>query len=145
MDFIEVASRYRIRLVTEFAVLARAVSLLDGVARRFMPDVDIVAKVTPYAQRLVGQRLGPERLGRDALRLMQQIQTAARDVPLQLNQLMMDLQTGNIDIGTIDRDADRLRDEIRWAGLRLSMAVIASALGLAGALMLQPFSGITIA
>jgi ubiquinone biosynthesis protein len=145
MDFIEVASRYRIRLVTEFAVLARAVSLLDGVARRFMPDVDIVAKVTPYAQRLVGQRLGPERLGRDALRLMQQIQTAARDVPLQLNQLMMDLQTGNIDIGMVDRGADRLRDEIRWAGLRLSMAVIASALGIAGALMLQPFSGTAIA
>ena len=45
MDFIEVASTYKIRLVTEFAVLARAMSLLDGVARRFIPHVDIVGKV----------------------------------------------------------------------------------------------------
>lgn len=145
MDFVEVASRYRIRLVTEFAVLARSVSLLDGVARRFMPNVDIVAKVTPYAQKLVGQRLGPERLGRDALRLMQQVQTAVRDVPLQLNQMMMDLQTGNIDIGTVDRESHRLRDEIRWAGLRMSMAMIVAALCVSGALMLQSYSSIAIA
>lgn len=145
MDFVEVASRYRIRLVTEFAVLARAISLLDGVARRFMPNVDIVAKVTPYAQKLVGQRLGPERLGRDALRLMQQVQTAVRDVPLQLNQMMMDLQTGNIDIGTVDRESHRLRDEIRWAGLRMSMAMVAAALCVSGALMLQPYPSIVVA
>ena len=139
MDFIEVASRYRIRLVTEFAVLARSMSLLDGVARRFMPNMDIVAKVTPYAQKLVGQRLGPERLARDGLRLMQQIQTTARDVPLQLNQLMMDLQTGNIDIGMIDRDAERMRNEIKWVGIRVSMAMIAGSVGLAGAFLLTPF------
>ena len=139
-DFIEIASRYRIRLVTEFAILARAVSLLDGVARRFMPDVDIVAKVTPYAQKLVGKRMGPERLGRDALRLMQQVQTAARDVPLQLNQLMMDLQTGSIDVGTVDRESGPLRDEIRWVGIRLSLAMIASALCLSGAVLLHPYT-----
>jgi len=143
MDFIEVASRYRIRLVTEFAVLARAMSLLDGVARRFIPHVNIVAKVTPYAQKLVGQRLGPERLARDALRLMQQVQTTARDVPLQLNQLMMDLQTGNIDIGMVDRDADRMRNEVKWIGIRVSMAMIAGALGLAGSVLLTPFSTLT--
>ena len=92
----------------------------------------------------MGQRLGPDRLGRDALRLMQQVQTAVRDVPLQLNQMMMDLQTGNIDIGMVDRESDRLRDEIRWVGLRLSMAMIAAALGVAGALLLQPFSAIAV-
>jgi ubiquinone biosynthesis protein len=110
-----------------------------------MPEIDIVATVTPYAQKLVGQRLGPERLGRDALRLMQHVQTAARDVPLQLNQMMMDLQTGSINIGTVDREAHHLRDEIRWAGTRLSMAMIACALGISGALLMQPFSAITVA
>jgi ubiquinone biosynthesis protein len=144
MDFVEVASSYRIRLVTEFALLARTMSLLDGVARRFMPDVDIVAKVTPYAQRLVGLRLGPERLGRDALKLMAQVQTAARDVPMQLNQMMMDLQTGSIDIGVVDRESTQLRDEIRWVGIRLAMAMIAGAIGIGGALLLQPFPNISV-
>jgi len=138
LDFVQVASRYRIRLVTEYAVLARTMSLLDGVARRFIPDEDIVATVTPYAQRLFGQRMGPERLGRDAFRLLQQAQVAVRDVPLQMSQLVMDLQTGNIDVGIRDREGDRTRAEIRWVGIRLALAMCAGAAGLTGALLIVP-------
>ena len=82
--------------------------------------------------------MGPERLGRDAFRLLQQAQIAVRDVPLQLNQLAMDLQTGSIDIGMIDREADRMRDEVRWVGIRLSLAMIAGAVGIGGTILLSP-------
>jgi ubiquinone biosynthesis protein len=140
VDFVQVASRYRIRLVTEYAVLARAMSLLDGLARRFIPDVDIVAKVAPYAQRLFGQRLGPERLGRDAFRLLQQAQIAVRDVPLAVNQMAMDLSTGSIDVGIRDRDADKMRAEIRWVGIRLALALCAGAAGLVGAVLILPIA-----
>jgi hypothetical protein len=75
---------------------------------------------------------------------MQQMQTAVRDVPLQLNQLMMDLSTGSIDIGTIDRGAAQMRDEVRWVGIRLSMAMIAVAMGVGGAVLLQPFKDISL-
>ena len=141
VDFIQVAARFKIRLVTEYAVLARAMSLLDGVARRFIPDVDLVAKVSPYAQRLFGQRLGPERLSRDAVRLMQQAQVAVRDVPMQISQLVMDLQTGTLDVGIRDREADLLRSEIRWAGFRISLALVTGATALTGAVLLAPLSG----
>ena len=53
---------------------------------------------------------------------------------------MMDLQTGNINVGVLDRDAAKLRSEVRWVGIRLSMAMIAGSLGVAGALLLAPFS-----
>jgi len=138
LDFVEVAARYKIQLVTEYAVLARAMSLLDGVARRFIPHVDLVAKVGPYAQRLFGQRLGPERLSRDAVRLMQQAQVAVRDVPMQISQLVMDLQTGSLDVGFVDREAELLRAEIRWAGFRISLALVAAATALAGAVLIAP-------
>jgi ubiquinone biosynthesis protein len=141
VDFVQVASRFKIRLVTEYAVLARAMSLLDGVARRFIPHVDLVAKVSPYAQRLFGQRLGPERLSRDAVRLMQHAQVAVRDVPLQISQLVMDLQTGTLDVGIRDREADLLRSEIRWAGFRVSLALVAGATALTGAVLVAPLAG----
>jgi len=138
MDFVEIASRFKIQLVSEYAILARAMSILDGVARRFIPQVDLVAKVGPYAQRLFGQRLGPERLSRDAVRLMQQAQMAVRDVPLQISQLIMDLQTGTLDVGVRDRDAKELRAEIRWAGSRLALALCAGASAMAGATLIAP-------
>ena len=64
---------------------------------------------------------------------MQQMQAAVRDVPLQLNQMMMDLSTGNIDVGVVDRESAAMRNEVRWVGIRLSMAMIAGAMGVGGA------------
>ena len=44
---------------------------------------------------------------------MQQMQAVVRDVPLQLNQMMMDLSTGNIDVGVVDRESAAMRNEVR--------------------------------
>ncbi len=137
VEFVQVAARFRIRLVPEYAVLARATSLLDGLARRMLPQADIVEVVRPYAQRLLGSRLSPERLGADALRLIQQLQVSSRDVPLQLNQLMMDLERGSVQITTLNPEADALREDVRHAGVRVALALVASSLLLVhGALLI---------
>ncbi len=136
VEFVQVAARFRIRLVPEYAVLARAVSLLDGLTRKMMPRVDIVEVVRPYAQRLLGSRLSPERLGGDALRLLQQLQVSSRDVPLQLNQLMLDLERGGVQITTLDPQAEATRAEIRHAGIRVALALVSGALLLAHVLAL---------
>ncbi len=140
VEIVTVAARYRIRLVPEYAVLARATSILDGIAREMMPSKDIVEEVRPYAQRLLESRLNPQRLTGDAFRLLQHAQFAMRDVPIQLNQLLLDLERGNLSIRTVDPDQAQLREEIRHAGVRVAMALCAGALSLAGALMVGPYA-----
>lgn len=140
LEFIQVASRFRIRLVPEYAVLARTASILDGIARQLTPDLDIVDEVRPYAQRLVTSRLSPQRVSADALRLIQHAQLAIRDVPVGLNQLMVDLERGNLSLQTRDPDGHLLREEIRHAGIRVAIALTAGGLGVSGALLLSPFA-----
>lgn len=139
-EFIDVASRFRIRLPREFAVLARATSIIDGIARRLLPDEDIVAEVRPLAQRLVAHRFGPERLGADAFRAIQQAQAAFRDLPTQTNQLLLDLERGRVVITTRDPEAEELRVEIRHAAIRISLALCAVALAISGAVLIAPWS-----
>lgn len=141
IEIIQVASRFRIRLVPEYAVLARTASILDGIARRLTPDIDIVAEVRPYAQRLVTARLAPERLSAQGLRLMQHAQIAMADVPVGLNQLLADLEQGNLSLQTVDPDAPQLREEIRHAGIRVALALTGSAALVGGALLLAPYGG----
>ncbi|MFT5685793.1 MAG: ubiquinone biosynthesis protein [Myxococcota bacterium] len=136
-ELVGVAARYRIRLVPEYAVLARAVSLIDGLARELIPDVDIVQEVRPYAMRLMGQRLSPERISGDAVRGLQQAQIALQDVPLQFNQLLLDLERGNIRLSTIDPESAELRRVIHWAGLRLAIALCAASTVLSGAILMS--------
>jgi ubiquinone biosynthesis protein len=147
VEFIETAARFKIRLPPEYAVLARMGSIIDGMATEFLPDVDIVEEVRPLAQKLLTKRFAPERMGTDALKLAQLAQIAVRDVPTQLGQLMLDLQRGNVQIATIDRESSALREEIRHAGFRISMALTILAASVSAAILvmpLQPF-GIPLA
>jgi ubiquinone biosynthesis protein len=136
LEFIEVAVRYRIQLPREFAVIARAGSLVDGVAKRLLPDTDIVEEVRPWAQRLVTRRFGPERISADTLRVLQHAQTAFRDLPTQANQLLNDLERGRVSITARDPDAEELRLEIRHAAVRISLALCALALAVSGTILI---------
>jgi ubiquinone biosynthesis protein len=141
VEFVEVASRYRIQLVAEYTIIARTASMLDGVARELCPDVDIVEKVTPYAQRLVGNRLSPGRISEDLVRVIQHAQVALQDVPMQLSQLMSDVESGNIQVRTRVEDIDDLHASVRRAGIRLSISVLSASLGISGAILLVPELG----
>ena len=140
VELVDTAARFRIKLVPEFVVLVRTASILDGIARNLLPDVDIVDRVRPWAQRLVGQRLSTERLSTDALRVLQHAQMAFQDVPLQLNQLLLDLERGNLSIRTTDTGAEALREELRQAGMRVAVALSGGALVLGGAVLLAPLA-----
>lgn len=140
LEFIEVATRYRIHLPREFAVIARAGSLVDGIAKRLLPDTDIVEEVRPWAQRLVQRRFGPERISSDTLRVLQQAQAAFRDLPTQANQLLLDLERGRVSITTHDPDSEALRLEIRHAAVRISLALCALALAISGTMLIASWA-----
>jgi len=140
VEFVETAARFRIRLVPEYVVLVRTASILDGIARRMMPQTDIVARVQPYAQRLVGDRFKPERLAQDAIRVLQHAQMAFQDVPLQLNQVLLDVEQGNLTVRTEQVHAAELREVVRQSGMRGAVAITAGALTLAGAMLLTPLA-----
>jgi ubiquinone biosynthesis protein len=140
MEIIEMCTRFRISLPPEFAVLSRAITLVEGEIRNLMPGVDIVEEVKPYAQRLMAKRFSPERVLHDAARLMVQAQGHFRELPTQMNQMVMDLQGGNITIVTRDPDAAAMREEIRLAVLRLSLAAFAATVTSGSLLFLAAWS-----
>lgn len=134
-DVVEMATRFQIDLPSEYAVLSRALALVEATVRRLLPGIDIVAEVRPYAQRLMSRRLSAERLGQDAARLMFQLQAQLRDLPTHANQILTDLDGGRLTVITRDPDADRLREEVRTATTRLSIAVFAGTTTIAAALL----------
>ena len=140
MEVIQVATRFHIDLPSEFAVLSRTFGLVEGILRGLMPGVDIVEEVKPYAQRLVASRLAPERVAVDVARGMVQMQGHFKDFPTQLNQLMLDLDGGNVTFNIKNPEARRLEDAIRMGGLRISLALFAATITLGSMAMLAVWS-----
>lgn len=140
MEVVQLSSRYRIDLPPEYAVLSRAIGLIEGQIRGLLPGVDIVEEVRPYASRLMAKRFSPERVAHDVARLAVQAQGHFRELPTQVNQLMMDLEGGRITFVTRDPDAAKLRDELRMGVLRISLALLASTVSLGSLLFLAAWS-----
>jgi len=140
MEVVEMCTKFGITLPPEFAVLSRAVTLVEASLRKLLPGTDIVSEVKPYAQKLVTRRFSPEQVAQDAARALVQMQSQLRDVPLQLNQALMDLEGGNITIIARDPEAELLREEIRNAVLRLSLAAAASTMTLGSMVFLATYS-----
>jgi len=140
IEIIQMCTKFGITLPPEFAVLARAITLVESEVRVLLPGVDIVEEVKPYAQRLISRRFSPDRVAHDAARMMVQVQGHFKELPTQMNQMLMDLEGGNISIITKDPDAMRLREEIRAAVLRLSLAAFASTVTMGALLFLAAWS-----
>jgi ubiquinone biosynthesis protein len=140
VEFVQLASRYRILLPREYAVLARATSIVDGIGKRLLPDADIVSEVKPWAERLVTRRFGADRVGADAVRALHHAHLALRDLPTQASQLLVDLERGRVVITTKDPDAAALQHTIRQVGGRLATAVVVAGWLVAWALLLAKWS-----
>ncbi len=140
VEVIQVGAQYRIDLPSEYAVLSRAIGLIEGQIRELIPGVDIVEEVRPYATKLMTQRFSPDRVAHDLARAAVQLQGQFKDLPTQVNQVMMDLEGGRLTIVARDPDAARLRDELRMGVLRLSLALLASTISLGALLFLAAWS-----
>jgi ubiquinone biosynthesis protein len=140
VEVIQLAQRYKIDLPAEFAVLSRAIGLIEGQIRALLPGIDIVEEVRPYATRLMTRRFSPERLAHDMARAALQFQGQYKDLPTHINQILGDLEGGRVTIVTRDPDAARLRDEMRMGVLRISLALLASTISLGALLFLAAWS-----
>ncbi len=137
VEFIQVSARFHIKLVPEYALLARSASIVDGILRSRVPQTDPVELVRPHARRLMTDRLSPERMGADAMRLFVQAQGGFRQLPTQLNQLLLDLERGQVRVEVVPTDGAELRQELRTSSFRLSLSLTAAALMVSGALLVS--------
>ena len=137
MEVVELATRFHITLPSEFAILARAMTLVEGNVRRLLPDVGIVDEVRPYAERLMKKRFAPDRILQDIASTLFQLQGQARELPTQASQVLADLDAGRLEIITRNPDAAALREEIKRGVTRLSLAAVASTATFAALLLLR--------
>lgn len=136
LDILDLASRYQLRLPEEYAVLARSEVALDGIARSLVPDWDLMEATRPYAQRLASDRLKPERLGGDVLRSGMGALNVLKDLPAQVDQLMFDVERGNLVVRADTPAVDRLTATLDRIGRALIFGVGASAFLVASSTLL---------
>lgn len=127
-DLLDLTVRHRIRIPREYAVLGKASVTFEGVIRELHPTLDVAEVALPYAMRLLKERYDPRKLEGGAPRLLLQGLGFAQDLPLQMSQILLDLEAGKLTVRVGGPGIHELARAVRMLGLSVVAAGICAAL-----------------
>ncbi len=139
-DVMDLAHTHRIRVNPEYALLTKATATVEGILRTVYPDLDIVGTLKGYAQRLLKERYDTQRVMQGVVSTAVNLNQLLRDVPMQLDQLLMDVEGGNLEIQVRHPALDEHARAVTVLGTRILMGFIASGLIIGGAVLIAPVS-----
>jgi ubiquinone biosynthesis protein len=142
-DLLDMAVRHKVRVPKEYAVLSKACISVEGIIRRLYPKLDILEVGLPYAKELLVARLTP---GGDAsgamMKSLLKLQTLAEEVPAQLQQILVDIESGKFRVNVRSPELDRIANNVRALGMTLFLGLVASGLTIGGFLVFaRDFAG----
>ncbi|MBC7171936.1 MAG: AarF/ABC1/UbiB kinase family protein, partial [Polyangiaceae bacterium] len=130
-DFARAAGRFRIKLASEYAIATKSFATIEGIVRNLYPDVDLVGIAQPYARQIVARRLEPERLVREVFGEVTGLGATLRTLPEQLDQVLHDFETGNIQVRALTPELDAMTTVVHQLGGRLVLGFFAMSMTLA--------------
>jgi ubiquinone biosynthesis protein len=126
-ELLDLAVRYRIRVPKDYALLSRAAVSTEGILRQLDPQMDIAAVVLPLVRQTLFSRFSGGSLEGGLMRALLRLQEFAEEVPVQLSQVLLDLQGGKFVANVRGQSLDDLTAAVR----RLSVVMMTGMLGAA--------------
>lgn len=112
-DILNLAVKYRIRIPREFAILSRAAIAIEGILRSLYPDMPIAEIFMPYAKQLLGDRYDPANLQGSMMKTLLRLQGAADELPMQVQQILLDLESGKFTVTVKAEQMQELNQNLR--------------------------------
>jgi ubiquinone biosynthesis protein len=135
-EFAKAAGKFRIKLAPEYAILIKAAATIEGIVRHLHPKVDLVGIAQPYAKQILAERLDPQRLLRELMGGASGLGATLRTLPDQIDQVLHDFDTGNIQIRAVTPELDLLPATLHQVGSRIVLGMFAVSMTLATAVVL---------
>ncbi len=135
-SFGDAAGRFRIKLATEYTILTKAAAAIEGIIRQLHPSVDILGISQIYARKIMAERFAPQKLLHEALGGVTGIASLIRHLPTQLDQVLHDLETGNLQVRAVTPELDHLPAKLHQFAGRMSLTVFATAMSVCAAIVL---------
>jgi len=117
IELLDLAVKYRVRVPREYALLSRSSIAVEGILRQLSPDLDILAVALPYAKELLAGRYDVGELQGGLMRALLRFQGLATDLPVQLSQILLDLETGRFSVHVHSPELAKVNTNLRAAAV----------------------------
>ncbi|MDY7108130.1 MAG: AarF/ABC1/UbiB kinase family protein [Planctomycetota bacterium] len=134
-DFFDRIRRHRLRCPSDIVFLIKAITTIEGIGERLMPDFDIATHVEPYVQRLVRRRYGigalRSRLQTSVLGYAQVIES----LPRHVRSLLHNIRRNRVTVHLEHHGLHDLTQTIERASANVAHAVFVAALILGSSIL----------
>jgi ubiquinone biosynthesis protein len=134
-EFANAAGKYRVRLATEYSVLVKAAATIEGLVRRLDPDIDVIPIIRPYVEQVFRDRWAPDKMIHHVVGGATGVVSLLRTLPTHIDQILHDMETGNVHVRPILPKLDELPDRVHDSATRIAVAIFAASMSVCAAIM----------
>lgn len=126
MDLAARAGRHGARVPQSYTMFFKAIMTSEGLAKSLISEVDPIAAVQPYFQRMLVDRFSSDRLQQELFYNALTLSSLVSRLPISFAQLLDDVDQQRLLLGVKDADADRhlrSRDRLQKRGILAALAI----------------------
>lgn len=120
--------RYGVRMQPALAAIAKSLMVTEGVCLELDKNFDSQGLMRQEVQSLIWQRLSPQRLSADLVRVVRSSYRYAMLLPRQVNQVLQKLQGGGVRVRIFHENIDRPLHRLDLMVNRIVFAVVVAAI-----------------
>ena len=136
-EVMDAAQIHRIQINSSYAVLVKTASTIEGIMRELEPDLDLVGRATPYVKELAARLFSAKKIATSVVRNSMAFSSFITQFPEQMDQIMMDLEGGNLSLNMRNDALDNIGQHLNTLGTRLFLGVIAAGLAISSAILIK--------
>lgn len=142
-ELMGIIRKYRLHLPHDFAMIAKALIISEGVGRVLYPEFNIIEIARPYARRLLWKRYDPRRQLNEIRKTAGDALGLLKVLPIDFQEILTIIRKGKFNMIFEHRGLELLVDELDRSSNRISFAVVIAALIVGSSLIFQTRVGPT--
>ena len=131
----DVVIEYHLKLPRDFYLLAKALVTIEGVGRELDPDFSAVEHSTPFAKKLIRERMNPKKLIEDFVNSALEARLLMRDLPFEVREILRLTKRGEAKIRFEHEGLDPMLKTLDRIANRMVFAVVLTSLVIGSALI----------
>ena len=135
-DFLDIATRNRVRVPPVIFLMIKAFAAVEGIARLLDPEFDMIGHAEPFVMRAKMSRYSPKKIAQDLIATLSDSIAVIQDLPREVLQLTRLARQNKLSVSVEIRNLDSFLRTHDQVSNRLSFAVIIGALIIGSALLL---------
>jgi ubiquinone biosynthesis protein len=121
----------------DMAILARSLTIIEGVGCRLYPPFNILEIMEPYARKLMIRKSDPARIVRDLGKTVDETVTLFKALPSDVREILAKIRHNEVAIKFEHQGLERMSSVLDRSSNRLSFAVVIAALIIGSSIVFQ--------